>query len=404
MIEIAEARRLVAQRVQRMPEVLVPLAESLGLVLSQAVSADVAVPPDDCSAMDGFAVLCEDFPEGHATLQVTQEIMAGQLPTGTLRRGQAARIMTGAPIPPGADAVVMVEDTEESEPGRIVITANPHPGKHIRRAGEDLRPGAQVLGAGTHIGPAEIGLLASVGCAAVPVWRRPVIAVLATGDEVVAVTTVPGRGEVRNSNGPALCAAIREAGGLPLDLGIARDELAHTEELVREGISVADCLVTSAGVSVGDKDYVGEALDAAGLERVFWRVRQKPGKPLLFGVAQGKTVFGLPGYPVSSMVVFEQYVRPSIRQMLGLAGSGRRTLRARASREVRGAADRPMWMRVALQRDAGDGSWCFELAGAQSSGVLSTMARTDGLVELAEGAILAAGQEAEVRVIREPQL
>ncbi len=400
LIELEEARRRVARAIERMPAVALPLDEARGQVLAEDLSSDISVPPDDCSAMDGFALRAHDARQPGARLRVVREIMAGQLAGGEIGAGEAVRIMTGAPLPPGADSVVMVERSSIPDPATVEIEEPPKPGQHVRRAGEDLRQGQVVLRAGTVLGPSEIGLLAAAGCDPLPVHRRPLVAVLATGDELVAPGERPGPGQIRNSNGPALCAAIREAGGVPLDLGIARDTRAHTEELVRRGLAEADMLVTSAGVSVGDRDYVGEALDAAGLERSFWGVKQKPGKPLLFGVAGRRPVFGLPGYPVSTIISFEQYVRPAIRTMLGLKGHGRRMIEARAAEELRGAAERTTWVRVVASNNP-PGEWTLRSAGAQASGVLSTMARANGLVELAPGRVIAAGEKIEVRLIRE---
>ena len=399
MIEVSEARERVEQAIRRMPAVRSPLDEAFGMVLATDMRSDVSVPPRDCSAMDGFAVRAGDLDVGTTTLRVVEEIMAGQLPSREIGAGEAARIMTGAPMPEGADSVVMVEKTASPSREMVEIRDSPSAGQHVRFAGEDLSEGCVVLRAGTPIGSAEIGLLASAGCEPVPVFKRPVVAALTTGDEIVPPGEKPGPGQIRDSNGPALRAAIREAGGVPLNLGTARDEREHTEELVRKGLDESDCLVTSAGVSVGDRDYVLDALEAAGMERSFWRVKQKPGKPLLFGVAGGKPVFGLPGYPVSTLISFEQYVRPSIRRMMGLAGHGRRMIVATAEEEIRGAAERLTFLRVVVKRGDTRG-WRVALAGAQASGVLSTMARADGLIELEAGRVVEKGGRVDVRLLR----
>ena len=399
MIEVSEARERVERAIRRMPEEHLPLDETLGMVLAADARSDVSVPPSDCSAMDGFAVRADDLGGEATRLRVVEEIMAGRFPRREVGAGEAARIMTGAPMPGGADAVVMVEKTTSPSREMVEVRDAPEAGQHVRVAGEDLSEGCVVLRAGTAIRAAEIGLLASAGCEPVPVFRRPVVAALTTGDEIVPPGEKPGLGQIRDSNGPALRAAIREAGGVPLDLGTARDERGHTEELVRRGLDEADCLVTSAGVSVGDRDYVLDALEAAGLERSFWRVKQKPGKPLLFGVAGEKPVFGLPGYPVSTLISFEQYVRPSIRRMLGLTGHGRRMIVATATEEIRGAKERLTFLRVVVERGETRG-WRVALAGAQASGVLSTMARADGLIELEAGRVIEEGGRIEVRLLR----
>lgn len=403
LIQVSEAQGLVAERIRCLASQLVSLPEALGLVLAESIFSDMNVPPLDCSAMDGYAVRARDL-EGASgasprRLEEVEEVAAGGLPSRRVEPGQAIRIMTGAPVPAGADAVVMVEHTRRG-PGWVEVDASVASGRHIRRSGEDLLEGGQVLTAGRVIGSSEIGVLASVGCDPVPVYPRPRVAVLPTGDEIVFHREVPGPGCIRNSSGPALCAAVLEAGGVPVDMGIGPDSPEPLAERVRQGLEAADCLVTSAGVSVGDRDLVRGVLESVGMETVFWRVSQKPGKPLLFGMVGSKPVFGLPGYPVSSMMTFEHYVRPSIRRMGGLAGTGRRMVLATAAKTLRAAAHRLTWVRVSLERGE-HGRVMMDLAGSQGSGVLSTLVHTDAILELPAGEMVNAGEEAWVKRVRD---
>jgi len=296
------------------------LSLAAGRALAADVRADRDSPPFDSSAMDGYAVRASDAAAG-AILRVTEEILAGRMPTRPVGSGEAAAVMTGAPVPDGADAVVKVEDTEVVE-GGVRLARAATPGDHIRLQGENRRAGEIVLAAGTGIGPVEIGVLATVGLATVPVFRRPTLAVVATGDELVAVEDEPGPARIRNANSSTLLAQGHDAGARTLDLGRVEDEPAATRRAIRDGLE-SDVLVLSGGVSMGTRDLVAEALVDEGVEILFHRVRIKPGKPLLFG-RRGKTlVFGVPGNPVSTFVTFELFVRPAIRARAGF----RRTVR-----------------------------------------------------------------------------
>jgi molybdopterin molybdotransferase len=326
MIEYSEARALVLARVKARPAESVPLAETLGRTLARDVRAPENIPPFTKATMDGYAVRAADTRRSKpgaraaAELEVLEDLPAGRLARRTVGPGQAVRIMTGAPMPCGADAVVMVEDTQRSA-GRVHIRRPVRPGENIGRAGEDLRKGETALGRGTVIGPAEIGVLAAAGVARVQVTRRPRLAVIATGDEIVEPGERKRPGQIRNSNGPALTALARAAGADAAYLGIARDKTASLAAKLAKGAR-ADILVLSGGVSVGDYDLVKSELEAAGVKSVFWKVRIKPGKPAFFGVRGRQMVFGLPGNPTSAMVTFYLFVRPAIDSLLGRAAVG----------------------------------------------------------------------------------
>lgn len=314
MIGVAEARQLVLEAMPSMGEERVALETSLGRTLGAPVISRDTIPPFDNSGMDGFAVRTADLRTVPKTLVIGETIAAGQVPHQQVGQGIAARIMTGAPVPTGADAVVPIEWTSR-DGGRVVISRAPAGGQHIRRAGKDVRRGETVFEAGRIITPPVIGMLATLGYAEVQVRKVPQVAVIATGDELVPPHADLGPGQIRNANGPALMAQVTTAGGTASAFH-AHDDRDDIRRVIRAGLA-SDVLVFSGGVSVGDYDYVKQVLDEMGLELHFWKVRQRPGKPLAFGMLAGKPVFGLPGNPVSSAMCFEQYVRPALAQMLG---------------------------------------------------------------------------------------
>ncbi len=321
MISIDEARARILARTWKNPPESRPADQSVGLVLAEPAVSDIDSPPYDKAMVDGYAVLASDVRHGGVELEVVEVIVAGQVPARPVGPGTAAQIMTGAPMPPGADAVVMVERTRELVPGRVRIEADgARPGQHIMRRGAAVRCGMTVLEPGHRLRPRDVGLLCEVGCADVSVRRRPCVAVLATGSELVPPGQKPAAGQIRNSNGPMLCALARAEHGQVIDLGIARDEIAALRGAVEEGLA-CDLLLLSGGVSAGLLDLVPRLLEQLGAEQVFHQVHLRPGKPLWFGVrAVGERrtlVFGLPGNPVSSLVCFELFVAPALRRMLG---------------------------------------------------------------------------------------
>ncbi len=374
MLSVDEAKRLILSGVTAARAEVVPIGEADGRVLAHAELARRALPPWDNSAMDGFAVRAGELP---GELPVVGTIAAGDPPDRVLEPGTVWRIMTGAPLPAGADAVVMREDVEDSGE-RARFTETPEVGANIRHRGEDVGAGDELVGAGALLGAGEIGLLAAQGCATVRVWRRPRVAVLSTGDELVNVETEPGPGQIVNSNAYALAAQIREAGGIAVHAGIARDDPASLTEALKRALDSADVLVTSGGVSVGDFDYVKDAMEAAGVRIDFWKVAMKPGKPLAFGAAGDVPVFGLPGNPVSSMVVFELFVRPALLAMQGQTRTERSLAQVVLTAPYRKQPGRAHYLRARVARRGP----VLEavLHPKQGSGNLSSMVGVNALV------------------------
>ena len=356
MLEVDAALRMVLEHAARLPPRRVPLAQALSLVLAENVASDVDSPPHDKSVVDGYAVQAADLETGSAELRVLEEVTAGQVPTQAVTRGTATRIMTGAPIPAGAEAVVMVEESKpaklaDGSPGVRIETARFRGGQNIMRQGASLRRGQEVLTAGREIRPMEVGLLAEVGRADVFAYPRASVAVLATGNELVPAATVPYAGQIRNSNGPMLAALVSKAGGEPLDLGIARDTEQELSSLIAHGLK-ADVLVLSGGVSAGVLDLVPAVFAKHGVNQVFHKVNLKPGKPIWFGVLPApsgdKLVLGLPGNPVSTLVCFELFVRPALAALAGRAASGLPLLHARLSAPFEHRGDRPTYFPARL--------------------------------------------------------
>jgi molybdopterin molybdotransferase len=382
----------------------VALGDVLGRVLSEPVDSTRVLPPADNSAMDGYAVRAADVASASERasvwLPVAFEVPAGSLELPTLARGTAARILTGAPVPPGADSVVRQEDTER-DGDRVAIRVAPELGENVRRAGEDVQRGERVLEAGTRIGAAQVGLLASLGRTVVPVYQRPRVAVLSGGDELVEPDGDVAGGRIVSSNSWSIAAQCRELGAEPIYLGIARDKPDDIERRLRAGLA-ADVIVSSAGVSVGDRDFVRSVLEKLGCRLHFWGVKIKPGYPLAFGRVgedeRGPLVFGLPGNPVSAMMTFEQFVRPALLRMQGATRLHRPLVRSRLAETMRKKPGRMHLVRVALSRE-GD-AVVARSTGNQSSGVLTSMTRAHGiLIFPAEASELAAGAIASVQVL-----
>jgi molybdopterin molybdotransferase len=354
MLTVAEAQLQVLQRARpQAPQVQPLTSASIGLVLAENITSDIDMPPYDKALMDGFAVRSADIPEGRGELAVIEEVTAGQTPQLPLGPGQATRIMTGAPLPEGADAVVMVERTRPLANERVQIEDRPiRPGLNILGKAREMRRGEIVLTAGSPLRPQEFGVLATVGRTAVQVYPRPEVAVLCTGDEIVEASQVPGPGQIRNGNGPMLVAQVGRAGGIPRSLGIGRDRLDSLRPLVEEGLQ-ADILVLSGGVSGGKLDLVPGVLQELGVQAHFHKVEMKPGKPVLFGTCGGKLVFGLPGNPVSALVCFELFVRPAIRQLMGQADPAPRMVQAILRQDFGYKTDRPTYHPATLTAENG---------------------------------------------------
>lgn len=396
LLSVEEALRLVIDEALPLPAEEIGLEAALGRVLAEPVESPADIPACDRSAMDGYAVRTSDLVSLPAELDVAGFLPAGRSPEGIdVRPGTAVRIMTGAPLPGGADAVVMVERTEPVADGaRVRVLESVGPGQNVFRRGEDLGRGARLLEAGTWIRPAEIGALAAVGKVRVKVRRRPVTTILSTGDEVIDPSQDPLPHQVRNSNGPALLAAMSAVGLDPVSLGIARDDPADLDARIAEGLS-GEIFFLIGGVSVGDRDLVSQRLTAAGVRVIFHRIAMKPGKPLLFGRRGGCLVFGLPGNPLSALTDFLVFGVPAVRKMSGLPPTGLPGVRARLSAEVHQMPGRT-WYRLArvVYRKG-----VFEAAPVPSSGSadLVSACRANAFVIVpADAARLEAGSEVAV--------
>jgi molybdopterin molybdotransferase len=398
-ISVEEARAIVLEAARPLPAEIVSAREALGRVLAEPVVSPRTLPPADCSAMDGFAVRKADVGRVPVSLPVVCEVPAGGRGERSLEAGEAARIFTGAPLPPGADSVVRQEDTDAWGES-VTIRVTPDLGEQVRAAGEDVRTGDTVLEPGTLLGPAHLGMLAAVGRSLVAVQQRPRVAVLSGGDELVEPDGDASGGRIVASNAYSLAAQCREAGAVPVNLGIARDDPVDLERLLRAGLS-ADLLVSSAGVSVGDHDHVRPVLEKAGCRLLFWGVRMKPGYPLAFGrfeAGAGPLVFGLPGNPVSAMVTFEQFVRPVLLKLAGRRAWFRPRIDAVLDEDLDKKPGRLHFVRVTLTRDA-EGRFRARSTGNQSSGVLRSMALADGLLVFpAEASRLRRGETVPVQV------
>ncbi|TMC96141.1 MAG: molybdopterin molybdotransferase MoeA [Chloroflexi bacterium] len=379
LVDAEEAAGLVLDRTPVLPSERVALGEAAGRVLAQDMRAPSALPAFPSSAVDGFAARSADAGK---TLRVVGESAAGRPFTGTLQPGTAARILTGGAVPDGADTVVMVEDV--SVAGDVVsVPSNLQPGTNFHRPGADVRAGELVLRAGTQLGAAELGLAAALGFANVDVYRRPRVALMSTGDELVEVGQEPGPGQIVDSNRWALLAALREAGADVTSLGIAPDQREALRSVVGGALEAADVLVTSGGVSVGTHDLVKPLLESLGTVHV-GRVKLKPGKPFTFAtLPQGKLAFGLPGFPVSSLVTFEVFVRPALRKLQGFAKLQRPTLPVRLGYDARATADRTEYQRVTLIRQGSE--LVAQTTGSQSSSRLLSLAGAQALVRIAPG-------------------
>lgn len=399
------AQRLVLEQVSPLGPERVPLAEALGRVLAEEIVARADLPPADNSAMDGFAVRAVDVasacPEQPIRLEVIEEIPAGRVGARRVEQGQATRVMTGAPLPQGADAVVPVEQTRA--PNRpdehLVEVLVPAPaGTFVRRRGSDMAVGAMVLRSGTECGPAEVGALAALGRPVVTVGRRPTVAILATGDELVESHEPLSPGRIVNCNSPALATLVRQHGGVPVVLPTAPDCMDEIRAAFASAMS-ADFILSSGGVSVGDHDYVKKVLAELGARTIFWRVAMKPGKPLHFSVLNGKPCFGLPGNPVSSMVSFLQFVRPAIRRAAGYRDEDLLlpTARALVDGPVSNQNDRRSYLRANLRLDGS--RLRARVMGSQGSHQLTSLLGANGLVLIEPGEAIEAGGEVTVQVI-----
>jgi molybdopterin molybdotransferase len=376
MLSVREALDRILEVIEPLGCERVGLFDAVGRVLGEDVTSLRDVPNCANSAMDGYAVRHADVARVPARLPVTATVAAGRLDIPSLSPGTAIRIMTGAPVPHDADTVVRVEDTR-TDGDHVVVEIAPQRGANVRLAGEDIRIGDRVLHRGRRLVPADLGLAASAGRSLLLVHRRPRVAILSTGDELVEADQPVKPGQVVNTNAYVLAAAVAEAGAIAAPLPIARD----TRDDIRAAFveaARADAILSTGGVSVGDFDYVKEVMDEIGVARSFWRVAQKPGKPLTFGTLAGRPYFGLPGNPVSSLVCFYLYARPAIRRMLGLSALHFPTVEATLAHDLRKSEGLTEFVRCRLERR--ENQWIASVTGTQGSHVLSSMSLGSGLV------------------------
>jgi molybdopterin molybdotransferase len=389
LISVDEARRVILAACPALPPWSLALVDALGCVTAGTVVAGHDVPSFANSAMDGFAVRAADTP---GTLEVVGTAAAGSAPGVAVGPGQAVRIMTGAVVPPGADAIVMVERTAPAGAG-VQIEVAAGVGDHIRRPGEDLRSGQVLFEPGTVLGPGHLGVLASVGATHVDVVPPARVGVLSTGDELASGDLRPG--QIRDSNRPMLLALVAQAGWTPVDLGTAPDDETAITAAIERGVADCDAILTSGGVSVGDFDYVKVVLDRLG-DMHWWQVAVKPAKPLAFGTVRGTPVFGLPGNPVSAMVSFELFARPALRQMTGHGDLFRPELPAVADEPLRRQPDGKLHLVRVVATTDDEGRLHVRSSGGQGSHLLRAMALANALALLPDGDGVDAGGTVKV--------
>jgi molybdopterin molybdotransferase len=395
MITVEEAWQRVADALAPLPPERVAIGQAVGLVLAEDVIAGVNMPPFPASAMDGYAVIASDTAPARA---VVGEQSAGLDRFLRVEPGTAARIMTGAPLPDGADAIVPVERTRE-ENGRVVIDGPVSPGDHVRPIGQDLKAGEPILTRGDVLGAAEIGLLATVGHTHVAVHPRPIVAVIATGDELVPPDQTPAPGQIRDSNSDALVAAVALAGASPLHLGRVGDDRDALRQALLDGVARANVVMTSGGVSMGTRDLIKPLLEELGTVH-FGRLSAKPGKPMTFATVRGIPCFGLPGFPVSSLVMFELFVRPALRLLAGHQRLMRPEVQVRLAHAVRHEPDRTEFQRATISLR--EGEYWAEPTGVQVSGRLKSLVGANVLLRLPAGrGAFSAGERVAAMVIDE---
>jgi len=404
MISVSEAQSKVLEAGRIIKTAKMPILDSLSLVMAEDIISGDDIPVYDNSAMDGYAVRAEDTKGADKSYPVRlmladEDIPAGRIPTANISPGYCMPIMTGAAIPQNCTAVAKKEDTEKAR-ASVLIYKECRIGENIRYKGEDIRKGDTVMGRGKKIFPADIGVMASLGISKVTVYKPPAVGIISTGDELLDIGKKLEPGKVRDSNSYSLSAQLKELGIRSIRYGIVKDEKKMLEEKILEGLSECDILLLSGGVSVGDYDFVKEILLGLGAELVFWGVNQKPGKPLLFLKYKGKFVFGLPGNPVSVMVCFEMYVRPLIKKITGDNNLFRPSIIARAAHDFKNKKGRTNFARVVLEKKGEE--YFFSSTGMQGSGILTSMARADGIAVFAEQAgDIKKGSEIEIFLLKQ---
>ena len=382
MLTVDQARARILDAVPRMPAKKCGIVDSLGSILTQSVYAGENIPPFNNSAMDGYALIASDVKtasdENPVTLDVIETIPAGYAPVKQVKNGQATRIMTGAMMPDGADSVVMVEKTKALE-SNVDIFDSATKAQNVRFIGESVKTGDLVMSAGKVIRPQEIAMLASLNISEVDIYQRPKVAVVSTGDELTQLGEELKPGKIRDSNRYGICAQLIEAGFEVIDMGICDDNVTELEQTLRSALGQADALITSGGVSVGDYDVVKIVLEKLG-DINFWRVAMKPGKPQAFGIAEGKPIFGLPGNPVSSLTVFELFVRPALFKMAGYTKLLRPTFKAVLETDIKNDTNRVNFMRAIIEKH--NGKYHAKITGDQGSGILYSLVLANGLITI----------------------
>ena len=398
MIPLEEAQNLILTTVPRLPAAAVPLSEALGLVTAEALAATEPIPPFANTGVDGFAVQAADTAgataESPVRLRIVDELPAGKAPSVPVGPGEAIRIMTGAPVPEGADAIVMVEDTS-ADGDFVTIAKAARSGDHVRAAGGDLAVGDTAIPAGTILGPAGLGVVTSLNQSTAPVVRRARVAVLSTGDELVPPGEPLNIGQIRDSNRPMLMALVAQTGCEAVDFGIGVDDEAIIVERLEKAAATCDAVVTSGGVSMGDYDIIKIVLRRIA-EMHWMQIAIRPAKPLAFGMLSGVPIFGLPGNPVSSHVSYELFARPPLLQMMGHSKRFRPVTPAVAGHDMRRRSDGKLHLNRVTLRPDGSGRLVANDAGGQASNVLSAMAISDGLSLLPDGTGVAAGEAVDV--------
>jgi molybdopterin molybdotransferase len=400
MITVDEALDKILSNIYPLGVEKVSSLDALGRVIAEDIYANRDIPPLDNSAMDGYAIRFEDVQKASSNnpirLEVIEDLPAGFISKKKVEGGKAIRIMTGAPIPKGADAVIPVEVTKK-EDGNVLILKAAAMGENIRKSGEDVKKGDRVISRGDTIRPAEVGMLASVGRSFVSVYQRPLVAILCTGDELVDVDGELDEVKIISSNSYTLAAQVKDCGAIPIQLGIAKDRKEEIEERLRQGTR-ADVLISSAGVSVGDYDFIKDVMKNLGMEMIFWKVAMRPGQPLAFGTIVGKPVFGLPGNPVSSMISFEQFVRPSLLKMMGHRQLFRPVIEAILKEEIKKIVGRRYFIRGSVSFEKGE--YFVTTTGEQGSGILRSMVKANGLIVIPEDQeIVRAGEKVKVQLL-----
>jgi molybdopterin molybdotransferase len=393
LLSVTDARTQILGAVQRLPPRDEPLAGMLDCVLAADLVAPLSLPSWDNSAVDGYAIHSADVTSASDNnpihLRVSGEVPAGSAATTRLDPLTGVRIFTGAPLPEGADAIVMQEDTRPHHEGYIAVLESVEPGENIRRAGDDVAAGVLVLRAGQQLGPAQIGLAAALGMSRLRIHPRPRVGVLVTGAEIIEPGQSLRGGQIYDANSYTLCALLRQAGCEPVELGIADDTREDLSEKIDYGLSECDAVITVGGVSVGEYDLVKEVLAELGCAQEFWRVAMKPGKPFVFAHRDGRPVFGLPGNPVSAAVTFLILVRPALQKMRGSARLDLPAVQAEAKADFVNPGDRRHFMRARLEESAGQ--WFVTPVPRQDSHIISSLAEADCLVEVAEATTVRRG-------------